>query len=67
MSVYTAILRCPTCGKTQETWVRRGKFLPNNTTACENCQKLYPADENLFQVFLANSVVSSLSMLNANV
>ena len=66
MSVYTAYLRCPRCGLNQHTWVKRGKFLPHNTTLCEQCQVLYPADENLFQILLANSVSSSRSLLNAN-
>ena len=67
MTVYTAYLRCPRCGFNQHTWVKRGKFLPHNTTSCERCQVLYPADENLFQILLANSVSSSRSLLNANV
>ena len=67
MTVYTAYLRCPRCGFNQHTWVKGGKFLPHNTTLCEQCQVLYPADENLFQILLANSVSSSRSLLNANV
>ena len=51
-----------------DTWdVKEGKFLPHNATLCENCDAIYPADETLFQVLLANSVSSSRSLLNANV
>ena len=67
MSVYTAYVSCPRCGTPQHTWIRAGKFLPHNTTLCENCDILYPADENLYQILLANSVSSSRSLLNANV
>ena len=67
MSVYTAYVRCPRCGPPQHTWIRAGKFLPHNTTLCEQCSVLYPANENLFQILLANSVSSGQSLLNANV
>ena len=66
MTVYTALLRCPKCGTTQHTWVRQGKFLPCNATLCEECSSLYPANENLFQIQLANSVTRSCSTVNAN-
>jgi len=67
MSVYTAYVRCPRCGTPQHTWIKEGKFLPHNATLCENCDAIYPADETLFQILLANSVSSSRSLLNANV
>ena len=46
--------------------VRQGKFLPCNATLCEECSSLYPANENLFQIQLANSVTRSCSTVNAN-